>query len=85
MLPRIPVLDSFALATAMRQGDADFQESKIVADRCAADCNSGAAANQQSSVCGASCGDKALLSRVSTCDKLTWLPPLAAAERPASR
>ena len=85
MLPRIPVLDSFALATAMRQGDADFQQSKIVADRCAADCNSAEAANQQPSVCSASCGDSAALSRVSTCDKLTWLPPLAAAERPLSR
>jgi hypothetical protein len=31
MLPRIPALDSFALATAMRQGDADFQESTVIA------------------------------------------------------
>jgi hypothetical protein len=34
MLPRIPTLDSFALATAMRQGNADFQESKVVTGTC---------------------------------------------------
>jgi hypothetical protein len=75
MLPRIPALDSFALATAMRQGNADFQQSKTVADRCAADCTSDQATNQQPVVCSASCGDKATLSRVSSCDKPTWLSP----------
>jgi hypothetical protein len=75
MLPRISALDSFALATAMRQGDADFQESRAVADRCAADCASAQATNQQPVVCGASCGDRATLTRVSACDKPTWLPP----------
>ena len=75
MLPRIPALDSFALATAMRQGDADFQESTVIADRCAVECNSAQATNQQPVVCGASCGDKASLSRVSACDKPAWLPP----------
>jgi hypothetical protein len=75
MLPRIRALDSYALATAMRQGDADFQESKVVADRCAAECNSAQAATQPPSACSASCGDKAMLSRVSDCDKPTWLPP----------
>jgi hypothetical protein len=85
MLPRIRVLDSFALATAMRQGDADFQESKTVADRCAADCNSAEAGNQQPFVCGASCGDKAALNRLSGCDQPTWLPPAATSQTPASR
>jgi len=75
MLPRIRALDSFALATAMRQGEADFQASKIVADRCAAECNSAQAATQPPQACSASCGDKATLSRVSACDKPTWLPP----------
>ena len=35
MLPRIPALDAFALAAAMRQGEADFQGSKTVADQSA--------------------------------------------------
>jgi hypothetical protein len=39
MLPKIPALDSYALATAMRQGDADFQESRAAADRCAVECS----------------------------------------------
>lgn len=34
MLPRIPALDSFALAAAMRQGAADFQGSRTVDDQC---------------------------------------------------
>ena len=85
MLPRIRGLDSSALATAMRQGDADFQESKVVADRCAAECYSAQGANQQPLACSASCGDKATLSRVSACEKPTWLPPLAASQTPASR
>jgi hypothetical protein len=80
MLPRIRALDSSALATAMRQGDSDFQDSRIIADRCAAECNPGQTSNQQTSnqqpfVCGASCGDKDLLSRVRACDKPTWLTP----------
>ena len=75
MLPRIPALDSFALATAMRQGNADFEESRAVADRCAVECNAPQAANQQPPVCSLSCGDKTSLSRVSACDKPTWLPP----------
>jgi hypothetical protein len=75
MLPRIPALDSFALATAMRQGDADFQDSRVAADHCAADCAAAQATNQQPVVCSASCGDKATLTRVSACDKPTWLPP----------
>jgi hypothetical protein len=75
MLPRIRVLDSSALATAMRQGDSDFHESRVIADNCAAECNTGQTSNQQPSACSASCGDKALLSRVSACDKPTWLAP----------
>ena len=75
MLPRIPALDSFALATAMREGNADFQESRAGADRCTVECNSPQAANQQPPVCGISCGDKTSLGRVSVCDKPTWLPP----------
>jgi hypothetical protein len=74
MLPRIPALDSSALATAMRQGDADFQEARVVADRCAAECNSPQATNQQPA-CSTSCGDKDALSRISACAKPTWLPP----------
>jgi hypothetical protein len=75
MLPRIRALDSSALATAMRQGDSDFQDSRLIADHCAAECNPGQTSNQQAFVCSASCGDKALLSRVSACEKPTWLAP----------
>jgi hypothetical protein len=75
MLPRIRALDSAALATAMRQGDSDFQDSRIIADRCAAECNPAQTSNQQPIVCSGSCGDKALLSRISACDKPTWLTP----------
>ena len=64
MLPRIPALDSSALAAAVRQGEADFQESRAVA-----------AMNQQPSMCSTSCGDKTPLSRVSVCASPTWLPP----------
>jgi hypothetical protein len=75
MLPKIRALDSAALATAMRQGDSDFQDSRVIADRCAAECNPGQTSNQQPFVCSASCGDKALLSRISACDKPTWVTP----------
>jgi hypothetical protein len=74
MLPRIPALDSSALAVAMRQGDADFQESTAGADRCV-ECNAPQVMNQQPLVCGAACSDKAQLSRVSACETPTWLPP----------
>ena len=74
MLPRIPALDSFALAIAMRQGAADFQESRAAADRCAVECPP-QVANQQPPVCRIACGDKTSLSRISVCDKPTWLPP----------
>ena len=76
MLPRIPALDSLALAAALRQGDEDFQESTAVADRCAVECNVPQAANQQPLACSAAtCTDKARLIRVSACEKPTWLPP----------
>jgi hypothetical protein len=74
MLPRIPALDSSALAAAVRQGDADFEESTAGADRCV-ECNAPQVMNQQPLLCGAACSDKAQLSRVSACETPTWLPP----------
>jgi hypothetical protein len=74
MLPRIPALDSFALAAALRQGDADFQESRAVADRCADECSRPQVTTQQTAVCTTSCSDKTTLSRISACEKPTWLP-----------
>jgi hypothetical protein len=59
MLPRIPALDSFALAAAMREGDADFQGSRTVGNQCAPECDA----------------PQASLSRVTACEKPTWLPP----------
>jgi hypothetical protein len=73
MLPRIPALDAFSLADAMRRGDADFQASRAVADQCAIECS--ALRAQQPLVCSTSCGDKTTLDRVTTCDRPTWLPP----------
>jgi hypothetical protein len=75
MLPRIPALDSSALAAAMRQGDGDLEESRAAADRCAAECTASQAMNQQPVLCSASCSDAALLRRISDCEKPTWLPP----------
>ena len=75
MLPRISALDSLSLATAMRQGDADFRESRAVAEQCAVECNEPRVNSQQSLVCSTSCSDKATLNRVSACEKPTWLPP----------
>ena len=74
MLPRIPSLDSLALASAIRQGDADFQESKLVANRCAVECAAPQVANEASQACNASCGNDALLTRVTACQSPTWLP-----------
>jgi len=73
MLPRIPALDAFSLADAMRRGDADFQASRAVADQCAVECS--APSNQQPLVCSTSCGDKTTLDRVTACEKPVWLPP----------
>jgi hypothetical protein len=74
MLPRIPALDSLALGTAIRKGDADFQESRAIADRCAAQCDAAHAVNEQLTSCSSSCSDNALLTRVNACDNPTWLP-----------
>lgn len=73
MLPRIPALDEFSLADAMRRGAADFQVSRAVADQCAIECSAPRA--QQPPVCTTSCGDKTTLDRVTACDRPTWLPP----------
>ncbi len=75
MLPRIAALDASALAAAMRQGDGDLEQSRAAADRCAAECNASQAMNQQPLACSASCGDTALLRRISDCEKPAWLPP----------
>lgn len=48
MLPRIPAIDSLALASAIRQANADVEESW---------------------------SKDALLTRVTACEHLTWLPP----------
>jgi hypothetical protein len=58
MLPRIPTLDPASLVSAIRQGEADFEQSRAVA----------------SSACGASCSDSALLRRLAACEDPSWLP-----------
>lgn len=74
MLPRIPALDPLALAVAIRQGEADFQESKLVANRCAVECAGPQPNNESSQACTASCADNPLLTRVTACRNPTWLP-----------
>lgn len=74
MLPRIGALDSLALASAIRQGETDFQESRALADRCAVQCGALPATNQQPQACGTSCGDNAPLARLSACENPPWLP-----------
>jgi hypothetical protein len=73
MLPRMHALDSFALATAIREGDADFEASRAVADRCATECAT-PQGTTGSQACSASCGDSSALTRVSACQNPTWLP-----------
>jgi hypothetical protein len=74
MLPRIPVLEPLALASAVRQGATDFEESRAVADRCAVECNPQQNPNAQPLACSASCGSDSALGRISACYKPAWLP-----------
>jgi len=73
LLPRIHTLDPYALATALRQGDTDYEESRAIADRCAVECGRLQATNELQA-CSSACGDRALLTRVSACDNAAWLP-----------
>jgi hypothetical protein len=75
MLPRIGSLDAFALRTAIRQGDEDFELSRTMADRCAVACSTQRVPDNEAQACSAGCNDNALLSRVSGCDNPTWVPP----------
>jgi hypothetical protein len=74
MLPRIQALDSSALAAAIREGEADFEASRAVAERCATECSTPQVTNGPQA-CSASCGDSSALTRVSACQNPTWLPP----------
>lgn len=74
MLPRIPALEPAALATAMRQGVMDFQDSRALADRCAVECNPQQSLDAQALACSASCGNESALGRVSACYKPAWIP-----------
>lgn len=73
MLPRMQSLDSLALAAAIRQGDADFEASRAMADRCAVECGTPQVMNGPQA-CSASCGESSALTRVSACQNPTWLP-----------
>jgi hypothetical protein len=75
MLPRIGSLDAFALRTAIRQGDDEFELSRTMADRCAVACSTQRVPDNETQACSAGCNDNTLLSRVSGCDNPTWLPP----------
>jgi len=74
MLPRIGALDAFALRTAIRQGDEEFELSRTMADRCAVTCGPQRVPDTERQACSAGCSDNALLSRVSACDDPSWLP-----------
>jgi hypothetical protein len=73
MLPRMRALDSSALAAAIREGDADFEATRALADRCAAECSTPQVPNGPQ-VCNTSCGDTSPLVRVSACQNPTWIP-----------
>lgn len=73
MLPRMRALDSSALAAAIREGDADFEATRALADRCAAECSTPQVPNGPQA-CSTSCGDTSPLARVSSCRNPTWLP-----------
>jgi hypothetical protein len=78
MLPRIGALDSHALASAIRQGETDFEDSRAIADRCAVQCDALPATNPPPQACGTSCGDNAPLVRLSACENPPWLPAFKA-------
>ena len=69
VLPRIRELDSTAVASAIRDGEADFEESRLQADRCATGCDA------LHPNCDAACNDNALLGRISACENPVWLAP----------
>ena len=73
MLMRIQKLDAYALADALRLGDAEFQASRASVERCPGQCAASAPEEQQA--CLAGCTDPALLARLSACDNPTWLAP----------
>jgi hypothetical protein len=71
MLPRIPAIDSLALASAIRQADADVEE----ADRCAGECAEPTRTDyQKPQARTAAWSSAALLVRVRGCENPSWLP-----------
>ena len=76
MLPRIPTIDSLALASEIRHADADIEDSWSTSDTCAGGCGEPArvAYPQQPRADSPSWSHAALLVRVRGCENPTWIP-----------
>lgn len=75
MLPRIPAIDSLALASEIRHADADIEDSRTISDACGGECGEparGAANPQQPRADSAAWSHAAVLIRVRGCENPTW-------------
>ena len=74
MLPRIPAIDSLALASEIRHADADIEDSRTISDTCVGECAEPArAANPQPPRADSvSWSHAAVLIRVRGCENPTW-------------
>jgi hypothetical protein len=73
MLPRIPAVDSLALASEIRHAEADIEDSRTISETCAGECGEPArAANPPQPRTDSSWTHAALLIRVRGCENPTW-------------
>ena len=74
MLPRIPAIDSLALASEIRHAEADIEDSRTTSDTCVGECGepARAASPQQPRADNASWSHAAVLIRVRGCENPTW-------------
>jgi len=81
MLPRIPTIDSLALASEIRRAAADVEDSRAIAETCAGagDCGQPARTEYQQPRPGsASWSNAGLLVRMRGCENPTWIAPSGA-------
>lgn len=74
MLPRIPTIDSLALASEIRHAETDIEDSKTISDTCSGECGEPARAAfaQQTGTNSPSWSHATLLIRVRGCENPTW-------------
>lgn len=75
MLPRIPTIDSLALASEIRHAEADIEDSRANSDTCTGECGQPARAAypQQGGADSSSWSHAALLIRVQGCENPDWI------------